>query len=80
MGTVADSVDTVSVLANRRHLAALDVTRGTAARVQDMAEDIGVVGCRECSMSGSRKSMGAYVSFDGSTCNISQLAFLHEYL
>lgn len=34
---------TLSVLANRRHRgAARDVTRGTAARVQDMAVDIGL--------------------------------------
>jgi len=34
---------TVSVLANRRHRAILNVARGTEARVQDMAVDIGCV-------------------------------------
>jgi hypothetical protein len=48
MGAVAASEDAISVLAKRRHLAAVGVTRGTAARVQDMAVDIGVVGCRDC--------------------------------
>lgn len=33
--------DTISVLACLRHSFAVDVTRGTAARVQDMAVDIG---------------------------------------
>jgi hypothetical protein len=47
MGAIAASEDTISVLANRRHRAAVGVTRGTAARVQDMAVDIGVVGCRD---------------------------------
>jgi hypothetical protein len=51
IGGVAVPVDTASVLANRRHLEAPYVARGTAARVHDMAVDIGVVGCRECRMS-----------------------------
>lgn len=55
IGTAAASADTASVLANRRHLVALNVTRGAAARVQDMAVDIGVVGCRACRMSKLQK-------------------------
>jgi hypothetical protein len=39
------------MLANRRHLEAVDVRRGTAARVLDMAVDMSAVGCRECQMS-----------------------------
>jgi hypothetical protein len=51
IGGVAVPVDTASVLANRRHREALYVARGTAARVHDMAVDIGDVGCRECRVS-----------------------------
>ena len=55
----AASTGTASVLANLRHLVALDVTRRTAARVQDMVVDIGVVGCRACRVSKLRKIDGA---------------------
>jgi hypothetical protein len=58
MGAVAASEDAISVLAKRRHLAAVGVTRGTAARVQDMAVDIGVMGCRDCRMSKVQKIDG----------------------
>lgn len=62
IGAATASMGTVSVLAYLRHLETLDVTRGTAARVQDMAVDIGVVGCRVCRSSELQKIEGAYVS------------------
>jgi len=46
IGGFAASTATASVLANRRHIEACNVARGTAARVQVMAVDIGVAGCR----------------------------------
>jgi hypothetical protein len=57
IGAIAASAATVSVLAYRRHLVALYVIRGTAARVQDMAVDIGVMGCRDCPLSKLQKLM-----------------------
>jgi hypothetical protein len=51
IGAAVACAGTASMLANRRHLKAVDVRRGTAARVLDMAVDMSAVGCRECQMS-----------------------------
>jgi hypothetical protein len=48
MGECTVSTATASVLANRRHRAALIVARGIEARVQDRAVDMAEVGRRGC--------------------------------
>jgi hypothetical protein len=82
IGGFAPSTDTASVLANRRHAEALNVTRGTAALVHDMVVDIGVAGCRGYQMSNVQKIVGAGLckpSSDGGRKNI-DLSHSHAYL